>query len=194
MKIKNEDKGDKAEHWAEIAPLRDSAQAWFRRIRAEEPDPVYRDKVAEGDPGEEFDRIMSEALKPGLPRAEAVSKWQSMKDRMLEAHFNFLTVLMNGPNLPGNRLLANLEAMTLDDAKVVETTRKLTEITLGQNWIIPLVSENLVYLKQPFLQGETLYKFGVWNMVFNLHYLQVDEDIYFGRKAAGTASAAMAAP
>lgn len=180
IEIKHEMKGDKPEDWRELVALKDSAHVWYQRIRAEEKDPVYRDKITETDPADEFDRVFA-TITPSTPKEEAITKWQSVKDRILEGHFNFLTYLMNGPsNNEGSRLLADLEAMTLDDPQVTEVTRKLIQHTMDTDWIIPLVSENLVYLKRPFIRGETVYKLGVWNMMFNLALINVDTNAYFG--------------
>ncbi|GEM_PF-4890312 len=189
--IKNQLKGDKPEDWAALRPLRDSAHTWFERIRAVEKDPIYRDKITETDPAVEFDRVFA-TITPKTPKAEAIAKWQQVKGRILEGHFNFLTYLMNGAgNNDGARMLANLESMTLDDPQVTPLSRRLIQHTMDQDWIIPLVSENLVYLKRPFISGETVYKLGVWNMMFNLALINVDKDAYFGKAAeAGHAKAA----
>ena len=190
--IKNQMKGDKPEDWAELRPLRDSAHVWFQRIRAEEKDPIYRDKITETDPADEFDRVFA-TITPKTPKADAIAKWQQVKDRILEGHFNFITYLENGKsNNDGTRMLVNVESMTLDDPGVTDLSRKLIQHVLEQDWIIPLVSENLVYLKRPFISGETIYKLGVWNMMFNLSLINVDKDAYFGKPAA-KASAANAA-
>jgi hypothetical protein len=96
---------------------------------------------------------------------------------------------MNGEsNNDGSRMLADLESMTMDDPQKIDLTRRLVQHTMDQDWIIPLVSENLVYLKRPFIKGETIYKLGVWNMMFNLALINVDKDAYFN-KAAVTAKA-----
>jgi ABC-type transport system substrate-binding protein len=186
--IKNQMKGDKPGDWKELAVLKDSAHAWYARIKTEEKSPIYRDKIAETDPAEEYDRVLA-TVTAKTPKAEAIEKWQQVKERMLEGHFNYLTYLLNGAgNNDGSRMLAELESMTLDDPNVTDLTRHLLQHTMNQNWIIPLVSENLVYLKRPFIQGETLYKLGVWNMMFNLSLINVDKDAYFG-KGAGAAAA-----
>ena len=191
VNIKNEDKGDKPEHWTELKGLADTAHAWFARIRKEELDTLYGHKVAESDPFLEFERARL-AVTPKTPKAEAISKWQAVKERMIDAQFNYAAYLQNRPNLDGNRLLANLETMTLDDPKVPVLAREFLQMSLDQDWIVPLVSENLVYLKKPFLKGEALYKFGVWNMVFNLQYIEVDEPSYFGRDGKSDGNTATA--
>ena len=179
--IKNQMQGDKPEDWAALRPLRDSAHVWYQRIRAEEKDPIYRDKITETDPADEFDRVFA-TLTPKTPKADAIAKWQQVKDRILEGHFNFITYLENGKsNNDGTRMLVNVESMTLDDPNVTSLSRKLIQHVLDQDWIIPLVSENLVYLKRPFISGETIYKLGVWNMMFNLSLINVDKDAYFGK-------------
>jgi ABC-type transport system substrate-binding protein len=188
--IKNQMKGDKPGDWKELAVLKDSAYAWYKRIKAVEKDPIYRDKIAESDPEEEFNRVFA-TITPKTPKDSAIAKWQQVKDRMLEDHFNFLTYLMNGEsNNDGSRMLADLESMTMDDPQKIDLTRRLVQHTMDQDWIIPLVSENLIYLKRPFIRGETIYKLGVWNMMFNLALINVDKDAYFGKGAATAATAA----
>ncbi|MDB5048804.1 MAG: extracellular solute-binding protein family 5 [Fibrobacteres bacterium] len=187
--IKNEMKGDKPEDWKELIPLKDSAHVWFKRIKEIEKDPIYRDKIAETDPADEYDRVLA-TITPKTPKADAIAKWQQVKDRILEGHFNFLTYLLNGAgNNDGSRMLADVESMTLDDPQVTEVSRKLIQHTMDQDWIIPLVSENLVYLKRPFISGETIYKLGVWNMMFNLSLINVDKDAYFHKTNLAAAEA-----
>ena len=184
--IKNQEKGDKPEDWQELVALRDSVHMWFDSVRVFETDAAYRNKlIMEGDPALEFDRVRA-AIKPNTPKADAIAKWQGQKDRLLDGEFNILSSLHNKANLEGNRLYAHLETMTMDDPEATPIMRRMLQLSMDQDWIIPLVSENLVYLKRPFIKGETLYKFGVWNMMFNFQYMEVDKDAYFSdTKVAG---------
>ncbi len=180
INIKKENKGDKPEDWRELQSLRDSAALWFAQIRKAEPDTVYRSKVLELDYSAQFDRIVA-TLNDGATREEKISKWQSAKDLLLDAHFNFLTYFQNRANYEGNRIFAHLETMTLEDAEAPRLIREFIQLSLKQNWIIPIYSEKLVYLRRPFIQGESINKFGMWNVLFNLQYIEVDKEAYLSR-------------
>jgi ABC-type transport system substrate-binding protein len=178
IKIKDEMRGDKPEDWAEIRILRDSAQIWYTRIRAQEPDSLYRNKVLEKEAAPQFDRIFA-SITSATSKEERISKWQNAKDLLLFAHFDYLTYFGNGRNHAGKVDFAHLETLTFADSETVPYLRHFLQLSLDQNWIIPFFSEKMVYLKRPFIKGECLNKYGMWNVMFNLQFMEVEEKGYF---------------
>ena len=178
INIKNENRGAADADWRELKLLRDSLAAEYARIRREEPDTAYRNKVLEIDFAAQFDRLQG-SLSGKTPAAERITKWQAAKDLLLDGRFNFLTHFQNVRNHEGKRIFARLETLTLDDPEVPGLIRRMLQLSMDQNWIIPIFSEKLVYVKKPFIKGESVNKFGMWNMLFNLQYMEVDRDAYF---------------
>jgi ABC-type oligopeptide transport system substrate-binding subunit len=181
VRIKDEMRGDKPGDWKELRVLRDSAEVWYKRIHAMETDPLYRNKVLEKNAAAQFDRIVS-SIAGKDTKDERISKWQNAKDLLLYAHFDYLTYFGNMRNHEGKVAFAHLETLTLEDSASVPYLRRLLQLSLDQNWIIPFFSEKLVYLKRPYLKGESINKYGMWNVLFNLQYIEVDESAYLAAK------------
>jgi peptide/nickel transport system substrate-binding protein len=180
--IKNQLRGDRDEDWRELQAIRDTLAGDYARIRRDEPDSIFRNKVLEIDYASQFDQLRK-AVSAQTPREERIRKWQAAKDLLLDGRFKFLTYFRNGGNYEGNRIFAHLETLTMEDRETAGLLRRMLQLSLQQNWIIPIFSEKLVYLKRPFLKGESVNKYGMWSMLFNLQYMEVDKDAYFA--AAG---------
>ncbi|MDB5105241.1 MAG: extracellular solute-binding protein family 5 [Fibrobacteres bacterium] len=175
--LKKEEKGDKPRDWAELKVLRDSCAAWFARIKSMETDSLFRNKILEKNAAPQYDRLLS-SIGPKTARDEKIAKWQSAKDVLLDAEFEFLTYFGNQRNHDGKVTFAHLETATMEDSATTPLLRHMIQLSLDQNWIIPFFSEKLVYVKRPWLTGESMNKFGMWNVLFDLQYINVDEKAY----------------
>jgi hypothetical protein len=99
-------------------------------------------------------------------------------DVMLEAQFDYLTYFGNQRNHEGKVTFAHLETASMEDSATSPLLRRMIQLSLDQNWIIPFMSEKLVYVKRPWLTGESINKFGMWNVLFDLQYMNVDEQAW----------------
>ena len=103
-------------------------------------------------------------------------KWLEARNLLYTAQVKYLKYSENQVNHAALRLIAELEYAGGERAN--QLVRQLQEESLREGWIIPLYSEKLVYLIQPWLKDEVLNKFGPWLCLFNLQYLNVDLEAY----------------
>ncbi len=182
MANSKQEKGDQDKDWEALKPLRDSVAFWQRQVDSTTTNPLLRKKLLaeSGDPVVAFDKIRT-SITAATTKAERMEKWRSAKDYLLDNKFNYLTHLQNGANREGNELLAELETLTLQDERLIPVLQRLLQLSLDGNWIVPLFSEKIVYLKRSFIANESMNKFGVWYMLFNLSSIQVDTAAYCAR-------------
>ena len=175
--LKKSDKGAAPADWAAIKPLRDSCAAQYARIMAMEADTLFRNKILEKNAAPQYDRLLA-SIGPKTTAEEKVTKWASAMDVMLDAQFEYQTYFGNLRNHDGKVTFAHLEVANMEDTATTPLLRHMVQLSLDQNWIIPFMSEKLVYVKRPWLTGESMNKFGMWNVLFDLQYMNVDEKAY----------------
>ena len=182
--LKKSDKGADPKDWAELKPLRDSCEVQYARIKAMETDSLFRNKTLEKNAAPQYDRLFA-SIGPKTTAEEKITKWASAKDVLLDAQFEYQTYFGNLRNHDGKVTFAHLEVASMEDSATTPLLRHMLQLSLDQNWIIPFMSEKLVYVKRPWLKGESINKFGMWNVLFDLQYLNVDEKAYSAATVGG---------
>lgn len=162
------------EDWFKLDSLNRELIALRRNILAQEPSPFLRNQIAVPN----IHALYAQVRKNWDEESNELrrKKWLEARNLLYTAQVKYLKYSENQENHAALRLIAELEYASGEKAN--QLVRQLQEESLREGWIIPLYSEKLVYLIQPWLKDEVLNKFGPWLCLFNLQYLNVDLEAY----------------